>query len=125
MIVGIGTDIARIARIREAIARHAGAFLSHIFTEEEQAEADGRKSLEQYYAGRWAGKEALSKALGCGIGEKCLWLDIKIMNNADGQPQIFLSGKTAETAEKLSVKNIHISISHEKKYACSTVVLES
>lgn len=125
MIVGIGTDIVRIDRIRRSIERHPDHFVDHIFTSEEQREAALRSDFSTYYAGRWSAKEALSKALGSGIGEKCGWLDISILNNEAGCPCMVLNGRAAETANKMGVPKIHVSISHETEYACATVILEA
>ncbi len=125
MIVGIGTDIVKIERIRRSIERHPNHFVNHIFTTDEQQEAVLRSNFGTYYAGRWSAKEALSKALGSGIGEKCGWLDICILNNEDGRPGMEIYGRAAETADKMGVKKIHVSISHETDYACATVILEA
>jgi holo-[acyl-carrier protein] synthase len=125
MITGIGTDIVRIERIKKSVERHPEHFIRHIFTAEEQLEASGRSQPWQYYAGRWTVKEALSKALGCGIGKNCAWLDICTLNNASGRPEVSISGKAAESAAKEGIKKIHVSISHEAEYACATVIMEA
>lgn len=125
MIVGLGTDIVEIARIKETLERHQASFEEHVFTETERVAGAGRKDSALYYAGRWAAKEALSKALGCGISEKCHWLDIEIYNGDKGNPRIKLSGAAAESAEAIGVSEVHVSISHEKHYASATVILES
>ncbi len=82
MIAGIGCDITDCARIRAAAEKHGQAFLDHLLTAREQAESRGAIS---YYAGRWAAKEALSKALGCGIGAGCAFTEIEILGNAAGR----------------------------------------
>lgn len=125
MIIGVGTDIVKIERIKSSIERHADNFLSHIFTPEELREAAVRRNPWPYYAGRWALKESLSKALGCGIGSCCAWQDICTLNDANGRPHTTISGKAAERAAKFQVHHIHVSISHEDEYACATVILES
>jgi holo-[acyl-carrier protein] synthase len=124
MIVGIGVDIVEIRRIRDMLEKHDSAFLNKIFTENEHIEADGRSDISVYFAGRWAAKEAFSKALGTGFGKFCSWTDISISNNDSGKPEILISGNAAEFAEKLKIVNIHLSISHEKEYACASVILE-
>ena len=121
MLAGIGNDITECKRIQNAVEARGKAFLDHFLTLREQAESGGRIS---YYAGRWAAKEALSKALGCGIGEHCAFTDIEIINNPAGKPEAVLSGKAELTARSLNVTAIHLSISHEKQYAVATVVLE-
>jgi holo-[acyl-carrier protein] synthase len=106
------------------LERFGDSFLERVFTEKERAEANVRRDPSEYYAGRWAAKEAASKALGCGIGESCGWKDLQILNGSAGQPCLTLSGKALETAHNMGVDNIHLSVSHEREYACSTVILE-
>lgn len=122
MIAGIGCDITGCARIRAAAEKHGQAFLNHLLTPREQAESRGKIS---YYAGRWAAKEALSKALGCGIGAGCSFTDIEILDNAAGRPEAVLSGAALETANRLGAARVHVSISHEQEYAVATAVLET
>lgn len=122
MIAGIGNDITECARIERALARHGRLFLEHLLTAAEQTESRGRLS---YYAGRWAAKEAVSKALGCGIGRHCSFTEIEILDNAAGKPEVALSGSAEITAARLNVCRIHLSISHERHYAIATAVLET
>jgi holo-[acyl-carrier protein] synthase len=124
MISGIGTDIVEIGRIRGMLEKHPESFIGRVFTETEQNEANGKKSAVEYYAGRWAVKEAVSKALGCGIGENCAWKEIEVTNDEKGKPHAALSGKAKETADSKDVKSVHVSISHEEHYACAFAVLE-
>lgn len=125
MIAGIGTDIIRIERMTALFERHGRAFVNRIFTEEERNEAATRKNPIEYYAGRWAAKEAVSKALQCGIGKNCAWKDINIINTPQGNPQMFLSGSAAARASEINAVKTHVSISHERDYACAMVILES
>jgi holo-[acyl-carrier protein] synthase len=125
MISGLGTDVVAIDRIRKMLERHGENILNRIYTEAEQAEAAARNHPTEYYAGRWCAKEALSKALKCGIGEHCSWLDISILNGASGAPELELSGTARATAERMGCKRIHVSISHEREYASATVIIES
>ena len=122
MIAGLGNDITECARIEQVLAKHGDLFLDHLLTAREKAESDGRLS---YYAGRWAAKEAVSKALGCGIGEHCAFADIEILNNEAGKPEVKLAGAAEITAKRLNVSRIHLSISHERNYAIATAVLET
>ena len=125
MIAGIGIDIVEIARLKAAIEKFGNHFIARMCTEQEQA---GHSRLSEgdiiYYAGRWAAKEALSKALGCGIGEQCNFTDITVDNDADGAPKIHLSGSAQATYEKIGGKGIKLSISHEHSYAVAMVVIE-
>ena len=124
MIVGLGTDIVEIKRIKEMLNKHSEIFIDKIFTEDEKLEAEKRKNTHTYYAGRWAAKEAVAKALGTGFGKGCSWKDISINNNEQGKPIVNLSNAAAETFKKLQGTNIFLSISHECEYACATAILE-
>ena len=125
MIVGLGTDIIETARIDKLVERRGALALERVFTPAEIEKSKTRgKSISQFRAGRWAVKEALAKALGCGMGEKCSWQEIEVMNLDTGAPTVALSGTTKATADGLGVQQIHVSISHEQHYASAVVVLE-
>lgn len=124
MIVATGIDIIEISRIDDSIARFGKNFLDRIYTAAEQAEYSKRNDSRSFYAGRWAAKEAISKALGCGIGKNCSWLDIEILNNADGAPYAVLSNAAASKLASLNAVNLHISISHERSNAIAMAVIE-
>jgi holo-[acyl-carrier protein] synthase len=125
MIIGLGIDVMEVARIQEVIDRHGASFLNHVFTAEEQAGApSGEAAAAAYYAGRWSAKEAVAKALGSGIGRHCAWRDIRIVRWPSGQPVVELSGDGAETARRLGVQHVHLTISHEKRLACAAAVAE-
>ncbi len=125
MIAGLGTDIVSIARIRELLINQGEFFLQRIFTADELLTADSKRDPAEFYASRWAAKEAASKALGCGIGRSCRFKDICVCNGQSGRPSLSFSGAGAETARALQVKAIHVSLSHEREHAMATVILES
>ena len=122
-IVGIGTDIVEIERLNEVLQSHGEQFKNRILTEKELDLAEKRHHALVFYAGRWAAKEACAKALGCGIGAKCKFTDIEILNDADGAPQAVLKGKALETLRQKGGCKIHLSISHERCYAVAMVVI--
>lgn len=124
MIIGLGTDLVEVRRIREMLDRHATSFLERIYTAAECRDGQARDDAGLFFASRWAAKEALAKALGCGIGRHCSWQEVAIHNDAEGRPFLVLAGTAAATAARLGVVATHLSISHEKHYACATVVLE-
>lgn len=124
MIIGIGTDIVEVVRMEKMLDEHGDSFIEKIFTDHEKNESGKRKDQAQYFAGRWAAKEALSKALGCGFGVHCGWKDITILNADNGKPELTLTGTALRTSQELGVNSIHLSISHEKHYACASVVIE-
>lgn len=121
MIRGIGTDLIEIERIEEAIQRHGSHFLDRLFTMKEQEYAFQHKNPAPTFAGRFAAKEAISKALGVGIGNELAWCDIEILNNERGQPLVTLS----QSAQRdFSKPKIQISISHSKSHAVAFAIVE-
>ena len=124
MIRGLGIDIVETARIRQVIERHGEQFLNRVYTPAEQAIGKIRASAQHFYAGRWAAKEAAAKALGCGIGEECAFNEIEVVMSPVGLPSLRFIGAAARTAEALGVKNVRVSITHEREYAAAVVILE-
>ena len=122
MIIGIGTDIIEIERVRRAINnRH---FVERVYTikEKNYCESRGRQAAASY-AARFAGKEAFFKALGTGI--ICSLTDIEILNDDLGCPYVSLKGTTAKLFGDMKAKKIHISLSHSKDYAVATCIIEN
>ena len=124
MIYGIGIDIVSIKRIRRANKLYAEKFTSRILTGREIEESKKINDPSHYYAGRWAAKEAVSKALKTGMGTECGWRDIEIYNEPSGSPSCRLYGSALSTATKLGMKNILVTISHERKSICAFAILE-
>ena len=121
MIIGIGTDIIEINRVRQAVGREI--FKQKVFTPAEQNYCESRgKQKYSSYAARFAAKEAFFKALGTGIFTKLTEVEVK--NNSQGQPEIFLSGATEKFLQDLEVKKIFLSLSHSKDFATAVCVLE-
>lgn len=122
MIIGIGVDIIEIERVRRAVDK--AAFRERVFTpaEIEYCEARG-KSSAQSFAGRFAAKEAILKALGTGLRGGTL-KELEIVNNDLGCPMARLSGFFKELADEKGVSNIWISISHSTGNAVAQCVLE-
>lgn len=111
---GIGCDIIEINRVKQACERHKDAFLDRILTQNEKAYCLQKREWAPCVAARFAAKEAISKALGCGIGQHLNWLDIEISHQDLGQPQAILS---QEKADYFGNPKILLSISHCKEYA--------
>jgi holo-[acyl-carrier-protein] synthase len=124
MICGIGADIVQVERMKNFLGKHGEEGLDRIFSEEEMLAASKKTDKVIFLAGRWAAKEAVSKSLGCGIGSECSWNDVTVSNNDLGAPFVQLKGNALLKSGKLGVKNVHISISHEKEYAVAFVILE-
>lgn len=124
MIFGIGTDIVELERISKVVERHGGRFTGYILTDSEAEEAERRGDKIQFIAGRWAAKEAVAKALGCGLGGNCAWRDIEIIGNPSGAPRVTLSGAGAETMKRHRIAHLFVSISHERGHAIAMAVAE-
>jgi holo-[acyl-carrier protein] synthase len=124
MIFGIGADIVEVERVEKIYARHGHHFVKNILTPRELALLDGKTGKAEFIAGRWAAKEAFSKALGTGMCIECAFVEIEILPDDRNAPRIALLGETAKTAERLGISAVHVSISHERHYAVANVVLE-
>jgi holo-[acyl-carrier protein] synthase len=121
---GLGIDIVEIARIKEMIAKYDHHFLDRLFTKKEQQyclKKGSSKTQAIHFAGRFAAKEAIAKALGCGFGQTLSFHDIEINNNSSGKPSATLSTKAHKTFKK---PKIHISISHCHDYATAVALIE-
>ena len=121
-VLGLGVDIVEIARIARSIERSGQAFLDRVFLETEQAYCRSQREPGRCYAARFAAKEAVAKALGTGIGAQLAWLDIDIRRKATGEPFIVLHGTGAETARRLGISEILISLSHSEHYAVANAI---
>jgi holo-[acyl-carrier protein] synthase len=116
-VVGIGTDIVECLRIAQMIERHGDLFINRVYTPEEIKYCRSRKQSTQHYAGRWAAKEAVLKALGTGWRRGIGWRDVEVVSSNQGQPAIHLRGGAREAARKAGVGDVLISISHCRSHA--------
>lgn len=123
MIKGIGTDLIRISRIRDAIVKHGDKFVNRIFTAKEKKYCKKSVNYAAKYANRFAGKEAVCKALGFGIGQHD-WKDIEILNDDMGKPYIVLHNKAEDFLKSIQGKSIHISITDTHDYSMAFCIVE-
>ena len=123
MIVGLGTDIADIERLKTIYERYGLSFLRKILTQAELQAGEGRH-LPAYAAGRFAAKEAAVKALGTGFAHGIGLRHIEVLNNESGAPCLNLKDAALKRAKALGARKFFVSISHEKRYAVATVILE-
>jgi len=124
LIIGCGIDLVKIERIEKIIKKWGDNFIFRIFTSLEKEYCEKKKGNKyQSYAGKFAAKEALLKALGLGLRE-ANWKEIEVTNNELGQPIINTSGKLKNIALAKGVSKYFISISHAKEYAIAQVILE-
>ena len=121
-IIGIGTDITECLRIARMIERHGELFINRIYTPEEIKYCQSRKQATQHFAGRWAAKEAILKALGTGWQRGISWRDIEIRNEPGGKPIVAVRGGVKDVVEELGIAEIQISISHCRSHATALAV---
>ena len=121
MIKGVGIDLVEIERIKRAINNN-GKFLKRVFTKEEIVQGKKKKNRYQFYGAHFATKEAVMKALGTGWRKGVRWIDIHIIHNNDGKPEVKLVGKTKEIAQRLGIDEVLISMSHTKEYAVAQAI---
>ncbi|MDE1131013.1 MAG: holo-ACP synthase [Ascidiaceihabitans sp.] len=129
MILGIGTDLANIERIRGTLDRFGDRFRNRVFTEVEQAKAERRKDVAGTYAKRWAAKEACSKALGTGLSMGISWRDMSVTNLKTGQPTMTVTGWAAERLAAMTPDGhkavIHVTLTDDHPWAQAFVVIEA
>ena len=125
MIVGIGTDLAEVGRIRESIARFGDRFLNRIFTPLERAYASSKANSAERFAARFAAKEAGMKAIGTGWSFGVSWRDFEVSNQPNGRPRLLLHGVAEKIARDLKVDSVHISLTHTNEMAFAIVILET
>ncbi|WP_424767360.1 holo-ACP synthase [Paenibacillus sp. sgz302251] len=128
MIIGIGHDISDITRIAKVLeGRTSRRFLERVLTagERELAAQYAGERLNQFTAGRFAAKEAVVKAFGCGIGNIMGFTDIEILRDECGKPECFLSQAAwSRLGLDQGAVRIHITITHERKLASAFVIAE-
>ncbi|MCL5424645.1 MAG: holo-ACP synthase [Gammaproteobacteria bacterium] len=124
MIVGIGSDIARIERFARAMQRHGPRFALRILGPDEHAVWLQKAQPAAFLAKRFAAKEAFVKALGLGLREGMQWCDIQVLNDALGKPHFLLSGEADRLMKVAGVTASHVTLSDEADYAVAFVVLE-
>ena len=124
MIVGLGIDLAEVARIEAAIRRYGERFLRRVFTEAEVRYCQSKANSGERFAGRFAAKEAAMKAIGTGWRRGVTWRDFEVAREASGRPVIRLSGVAAQVAGGLGAKRALVSITHSGTLAVAQVILE-
>lgn len=113
-----GIDVIEIERIESAVDRWGERFLRRIYTESEQQYCRGKP---RRLAGRFAAKEAASKALGVGI-RSIRWREIEILPDPRGKPRLTLQGRAAAVAERLGLTHFEVSITHSRTDAIAVVI---
>ena len=129
MILGIGTDIIKNSRIASILNKHGDRFINRIYTKKEilaSKKISINQKLIQFYAKRFAAKEAFAKAMGFGIGKDFQFLDISIENELSGKPKVIASTKLDIFLKKhfnINDIGINVSLTDEKEFSQAFVIL--
>jgi holo-[acyl-carrier protein] synthase len=123
-VLGIGVDFVECVRIQRSIDRFGDRFLHRVFTDGEIEYSMSMKYPARHLAARFAGKEAVSKAFGTGIGKAMGWRNIDIRKKESGEPFLVFSGPAEDFAQKRGVTSALITLSHTEHHAVACVVLE-
>lgn len=116
---GIGNDIIEIDRVRQSIERHGQHFLNRLFNQEEQDYCYRFKDPVPHFAGRFAAKEAVAKALGTGFGSELSWHDLTIVGDDHGKPEVLFS---PAAKDRFSNPQVLVSISHSASHATAVAL---
>lgn len=126
MIIGVGTDLVEIARLRKMLEGTSGdRFLERILTPGERELAEKRRGrLAEFVSGRFAAKEAIVKAIGCGIGKQIGFQDIEVLPDALGKPVCRVKAEALLRAGLEGNPRIHMSITHTETMAAAYAIVE-
>jgi holo-[acyl-carrier-protein] synthase len=124
MIIGIGTDIVKIERIRQSIDKYGDSFLNRCFTETERARSQTKHDPVCAFARLFAAKEALLKAMGTGMIQGLSWHDLQISWDERGAPKVTLGKGVKTYLQEPEMLNIHLSMSDDADYAIAYAIIE-
>jgi len=123
-VLGVGVDLVENERMEEMLTRWGARFKNKVFLKNEQSYCETCGVPSRHYAGRFAVKEAVSKAFGTGFGPHLNWLDIEVIrDDSTGAPSVKLSGKAQKFARLRKAGRILISLSHTRNYAVAYALL--
>lgn len=126
MIVGLGTDLIEIGRIRSALERWGERFLKRVFTPEEIEYSMRRRDPAPHLAARFSAKEAGAKALGTGIARGVAWKDIYVTRERGQAPKVNFKGRGAERLVSLGTgARAHLTLTHSRDLAQAVVIIET
>jgi holo-[acyl-carrier protein] synthase len=124
MIYGIGIDLVKVIRIKEALERWGERFHNKVFTPGEVRYCMQKKNPSPNFAARFAAKEAFVKALGIGIRRGVHWRDVEVQRGPLGRPVLKLNGRAMEICQKERIEGLFLSLTHDGDYSGAIVVLE-
>jgi holo-[acyl-carrier protein] synthase len=117
----VGVDLVPVARLERLVTENPG-ILETLFTERELAYCLGKRRRYEHLAARFAGKEAVLKAFGTGMGQRMRWTDVEIVNTVLGRPRVHLSGEVATWADRHGLSDLDVSLTHAADLAIAQVV---
>jgi len=120
-IIGVGTDIIEIDRVKLAVERSGNRFLERIYTCAEIVFCEARRDRYACYAARFAAKEAVLKAIGSGLAG-CRWVDVEVSRSQGNPPEVLLHGAAATLADERGIKSFCLSLSHSRNYATAVAI---
>ena len=121
MIKGVGVDLISIERIDRVYQRHRHRFINRMFTVREREFITRRTAPAAAMAARFAAKEAVLKAIGCGIGPAAL-AEVEILSSPAGPPEVKLHGRAAIEAARRRIGGVKVSLTHDPPFACAIAV---
>ncbi len=123
ILLGIGTDLIEVERVRGVLTRQGERFLRRVFTDEERAYCSSMAHPHKHYAARFAAKEAVSKCFGTGIGAELGWRSVSIYHGARHQPLVRLDEQGEALLQHFGATHVHVSLSHTETMAMAVAVL--
>jgi holo-[acyl-carrier protein] synthase len=121
-ILGHGIDIVELSRVDKHLSGQDDDWIEAVFTGVEQGQADPPPNRNTFFAGRYAAKEAVAKALSTGFSENVAWRDVEILRSATGVAEVRLASGALEIANGLGVSHWFLSISHTGAYAVASAI---
>jgi len=117
-----GVDVVDVERIERMLADHPERFPARVFTDRERRDVLAHGRAAERYAARFAAKEAVLKALGCGWSGGVAWTDVEIRRDDLGRPSVHLAGEAARIARRLGIGAWLVSLSHSRRTAFASVI---
>lgn len=123
ILVGLGTDIIEVERVRGVLERQGERFLRRVFTDEERAYCATKAQPHKHFAARFAAKEAVAKCFSTGIGKELGWKSVSVYHGERQQPLVRLDAQGEALLRHVGATNIHLSLSHTETVAIAVAAL--
>lgn len=123
ILIGIGTDIIEVDRVRGVLERQGERFLNRVFTAEERAYCEGKAHPHKHYAARFAAKEAVAKCFSTGIGAELGWKSVSVFHGERHQPLVRLDAQGEALLKAVGATDVHLSLSHTETMALAVAAL--